>query len=377
MSKPVQAPQVEQVVRLWRNESAIDDALKSKDEDWDLEDEMNKGVTDPTDDEYAVEKQRTLRAYLQRQPVSGCFRWSCQYLTESKYLKRYLTGLDLDISVVDSCVTTLTLVNALVLTIPFSVLVDLGWEFWETLHTIMTDNGCEEWYDYYYTHTRNNQLMILYASIAGIVIAVAYFIFRPDFDERSIDIDSKLQLETLQSLLDFHVSGTPMTEEMIDRIINKQFYLRKVLADYKFKAWWIHGRHAVLAIFVLTASAVISLLSFSFILISIFMVREEDLCKFENTPISSAFLGASGLIAVYCIVRLNQTAKISDTDKSKLRKMSEYFSSGVKPEKEEEAPIGKNCCCFPEVQPERSTQAAAAAAAADADISKDPKIVPN
>ena len=143
--------------------------------------------------------------------MSAYPRWFCQYLTESKYLKRYLTGLDLELDVVDNCVNTLTLVNALVLTIPFGVLLDLGHSFWTELDVIMIEGGCEEWVNYYYFHTRNNLLMILYASIAAIVIATFYYVLRPDFTDRNIDSDQKKLVEDLFERWDFNHMRSPRT----------------------------------------------------------------------------------------------------------------------------------------------------------------------
>jgi hypothetical protein len=274
------------------------------------------------------------------------------------YLKRYLTGLDLDLEVVDNCVNTLTLVNALVLTIPFGVMVDLGGEFWSNLYTIMETYGCTEWYSYYYTHVRNNLLSTLYFSIAAIIIAVFYYILRPDFPQRAMDSDQKKLLETTQSLLDFHVKGTPMDERGIDKIVEKQFMMKKLVADYKFKAWWVHGRHSIFAIFLLTASAVTSLLALSFQMMGIYMVPNDELCNFENTPVITGFLGVSALVTLYCIIRLNQEAVIPDTDIKKLERIYEDFDLTEKEKKakkeaenkERKEKHGANCCCFPETR---------------------------
>jgi|MDTB01.1.fsa_nt_gb hypothetical protein len=214
-------------------------ARKETFDDWKWEDEAKKAVNHSEENL----KDRTFSGYMGRAPWTGVFRWGCQYLTENNYLKRYLTGMDLDLEVVDNCVNTLTLVNALVLTIPFSVMVDLGGEFWANLYIVMEEYGCTNWYNYYYTHVRNNLLSTLYFSIAAIIIAVFYYILRPDFPQRDLDSDQKKMLETMQSILDYHVKGTPMDEAGIDSLVNRQFTMKKCVADYKFKAWWVHGRH--------------------------------------------------------------------------------------------------------------------------------------
>lgn len=343
-----------QVIRLWRDNEALlnNEALNDKG-GYDYKEEMKKPVTESSNDD--EEDQRfgtTLDGFRRRYPGFSAYpRWFCQYLTESKYLKRYLTGLDLDVEVVDNCVNTLTLVNALVLTIPFGVLVDLGHGFWTELEEIMIDGGCEEWMNYYYFHTRNNILMVLYASIAAVIIATFYYVLRPDFNDRNIDSDQKKLVETMQSMLDFMVSGTPITEKQLDQVIDEQYTMKAKVAEYRFKAWWKNGRHAVLAIFILTSAAVISLLSFSFILISIFMVRREDLCEFNNTLVSSAFLCASGAITIYCIIRLNFDATISERDQGKLKRFADRIKAtaeGRELEKLPDPPKGENCCCFPE-----------------------------
>lgn len=339
-------------------QQAINLAIKKKEDndDWKWRDEASQKVNHNEENM----KDRSFSGYMERAKKNGCgwtgiFRWGCQYLTENMYLKRYLTGMDLDLEVVDNCVNTLTLVNALVLTIPFSVMVDLGGEFWSNLYTIMETYGCTEWYDYYYTHVRNNLLSTLYFSIAAIIIAVFYYILRPDFPQRGMDSDQKKMLETMQSLLDFHVKGTPMDENGIDTIVERQFTMKKLVADYKFKAWWVHGRHSIFAIFLLTASAVISLLALSFQMIGIYMVPNDELCTFKNTPVITGFLGVSALVTAYCIVRLNQEARITAEDMEKLEDIYEDFhltdeqkkAKAKKREKEKEK-HGDNCCCFPE-----------------------------
>lgn len=357
---------------------SIDDLLKVKEEsdDWDWKEEARKAINYSESDL----KDRTFAGYRSRNPLTAIPRWGCQYLTENVYLKRYLTGLDLDLQVVDTCVNTLTLVNALVLTIPFSVMVDLGGGFWSDLYDVMDHYDCLHWYNYYYTHVRNNLLSTLYFSIAAIMIAVFYYILRPDFPQRDLDSDQKKMLETMQSILDFHVSGRPMNEAGIDTIVDRQFKMRKHVADYKFKAWWVHGRHAILFIFLLTGSAVVSLLALSFQMVGIYMVPNNKLCDFTNTSVISGFLGIASIITIYCIIRLVQTAEISDTDMAKLEKLYEQAHMSKeeraaleKKEADEQEKLqsaGKNCCCFPE--PKK-----ASAKVTNDDMSKAKDIIPN
>jgi hypothetical protein len=97
-------------------------------------------------------------------------------------------------------------------------------------------------------------------------------------------------------------------------------------------------------------------------MIGIYMVPNDELCNFTNTPIITGFLGVSALVTFYCIIRLNQNAEISASDMAKLKRIYEEFHLSEEDKKrraaqEESAPHGANCCCFPDrkVQDETET----------------------
>ena len=219
---------------------------------------------------------------------------------------------------------------------------------------IMETFGCAEFYNYYYYHTRNNTLFIIYCSILGIIIAVFYYLLRPDFDDRNLVEDEKKMLETMQAILMFHLDGTRITDEDIDKIVGVQFKMKKEIANYRFKAWWKNGRTAVFIIFILTTASVVSLLAMSYTLTAVYLVQPENLCKFDNTPASSFFLTVLSLIMIYAVTRLNIDGEITKRDKEKLEALYYDTKSGSKQEQERlkekysTGEKGKNCCFFSE-----------------------------
>jgi hypothetical protein len=93
-------------------------------------------------------------------------------------IKRYYSGDGLEMEDADTVMNTLSMVNALLLTIPFSIINGLGNEFWDWLELSIAD--CE---DSQYHSTAENLVLPLYlavfCTILSLIIAVMYYFLRP------------------------------------------------------------------------------------------------------------------------------------------------------------------------------------------------------
>ena len=68
--------------------------------------------------------------------------------------------------------------NALVLTIPFSVMGSLGYEFWDWLEDTLDACGSNE-FDYLYRTVFSRLLACLTSSVIVLILAVLYYLLRP------------------------------------------------------------------------------------------------------------------------------------------------------------------------------------------------------
>ena len=67
-------------------------------------------------------------------------------------------GVDVTVEEVDEVINALVLVNALIVTIPFGVMPNVGFEYWDDISNILSDSKCEDVYEvkdvfHYYVRT--------------------------------------------------------------------------------------------------------------------------------------------------------------------------------------------------------------------------------
>ena len=100
------------------------------------------------------------------------------YRLKNSNILHYLYGDQLTVEETNDAVNALSLVNALVLTIPFGVIMGLNSDYWDWLQSL--DTSCM---NYSPEQTYDNVLNLLYAcaysSMMALIIALLYYIFRP------------------------------------------------------------------------------------------------------------------------------------------------------------------------------------------------------
>lgn len=136
--------------------------------------------------------------------------WS--YRFQRSNMKKMLNGADLRVEESDDAVNVLSLVNALVLTVPFSIISTLNNDFWQGFFSI-DFGGCDvetRSHDLIYRNTIDYIYGCAYSAMTSLIIAIIYYFLRPK---------------------------------------GKYFH-----------EWWSRGRWSLLLIFVGTAASIVSLL---------------------------------------------------------------------------------------------------------------------
>ena len=102
-------------------------------------------------------------------------------------LMKLVKGEDLSAEDADTAVNTLTLVCALILTIPFSVMGSIGRDFWEnsaaTALTCPQASRAPDFMRHSLTQALTTMHAMTYSSIGAIVLAVGYYLLRPKADD--------------------------------------------------------------------------------------------------------------------------------------------------------------------------------------------------
>jgi hypothetical protein len=92
---------------------------------------------------------------------------------------RYIYGIGLQLQIVDTFLNTLSLINALIVTIPFGVMSMYGYDFWDSLEQNMKAHGCGKRFDSVYDSVRSNINAVLCFSLIPLLITTMYYIVRP------------------------------------------------------------------------------------------------------------------------------------------------------------------------------------------------------
>jgi hypothetical protein len=100
------------------------------------------------------------------------------YRINNSNLKKYYLGRGLSIEEADEVVNSFALINALVLTIPFSILASYSDSFWDWLNE--NNNQCDgSSYQKVADLLLNTLYATAYASMTSLIIAILYYILRP------------------------------------------------------------------------------------------------------------------------------------------------------------------------------------------------------
>jgi hypothetical protein len=102
-----------------------------------------------------------------------------EYLRKST-LYTFWEGSTIGSHEIDSAMGTFTIVNAVVLEIPFNVIGNMNYTFWDWLESSLKDCGATSGlYSQIAAYTQNSMYVVVYSSICGIMISIFYFILRP------------------------------------------------------------------------------------------------------------------------------------------------------------------------------------------------------
>ena len=116
--------------------------------------------------------------------------WFCQNYCKKRWsrsnLRKFYFGLGLDVEEADGTVNTLTLVNALVLTIPYSLIGSLSMSYWDQLRSAF-DEQCGDTdhsaYNFTYLEIVSRLYGVVFSSVTSMCVACFYYILRPKDDE--------------------------------------------------------------------------------------------------------------------------------------------------------------------------------------------------
>ena len=164
-------------------------------------------------------------------PLISTMTWS-EYMKYKIFKKNsvidFYTGESLDKiggELLDEAVNAQALVCALVLTIPFGIIGNFNFQYYNDVQEISI--ACPQ-FNYKRVHTGflNELVFVIYSSVSGLVFSTLYYILRPS------DI----------------------------------------------KLWWKRGRYFYFLLFLFTSSSVISLLCLTSYLISFYSMASDDFC---------------------------------------------------------------------------------------------------
>ncbi len=228
---------------------------------------------------------------------------------------RYMYGIGLQLKIVDTFLNTLSLINALIVTIPFSVMSIYSYDFWDSLQQTMTAQGCGNRFDRIYNSIRGNINAVLCFALIPLLITALYYIARPsNFGEiaedetlvkitntgrllyqeegNEVDIDNQTDPVILQriqvavQMASLKSKTDPQTQDVTDEdriraiitsiVLEARTEQRKDRQNFYF--WWQRARIAILIAFATTIGSVMSLFSMAGQIMAYYAVRPTDVC---------------------------------------------------------------------------------------------------
>ena len=149
-------------------------------------------------------------------------------------LRDMFVGKDVVSEDVDSVVATLTLMNALIITIPYGLMGNLSKDFWDWVQTTLDACPTTKFkYSASFESFKNAFSSVIYSSIACLVMAMLYYLLRP-----------------------------------------KQVG--------KFRAWWKTARYVVIFLLCGTVTAVVSLIAISCWMFAWYVIPSNEYCDYSS-----------------------------------------------------------------------------------------------
>ena len=194
------------------------------------------------------ERSRTkLVAFIEKIPCVG--KIIAEKYSKSK-LVGFVEGRGVSCEDVDTLVNSITLVNALILTIPPSIITSMGYNSgtWDALEDAIADKCNVEgsellWYNSVYCPMWKCLVSSLICCVFGLVIAIAYYILRPTGKDSDDGEDDDDEDDADGAVGSTSTAATPAAgaASHVDSIPSKTKSKRS-----EFQTWWKHARFAVL-----------------------------------------------------------------------------------------------------------------------------------
>lgn len=148
-------------------------------------------------------------------------------------------------------INTFALVDALILTIPYGIITNIPFDFWDTLdseYALCDDNSHN--FDATFTDMNNSLSTCVYSTVLAMALSCFYYLLRPS-------------------------------------------------SEIVFKKWWTRGKYVVVACFALTVAGVTAVLRVFMNFIHYFSIPTDGLCneKYNDFANYSAYLGAAVLVS--------------------------------------------------------------------------------
>jgi hypothetical protein len=172
-------------------------------------------------------------------------------------LKDMFIGKDVTAEDVDNIVNTLTLMNALILTIPYGIMASAGYDYWDWVEETLAACEVTE-----YTYEQNFNIFgtafygVVYCTIAVLLMAMVYYLLRPRTDK-------------------------------------------------KFRKWWKFARYVILMMLLGTIISCVGLVGITAWLFSWYMIPTSKFCTYSaqgNSIVGIIFIGVSFLIACFLML---------------------------------------------------------------------------
>jgi hypothetical protein len=168
-------------------------------------------------------------------------------------LKDMFIGKDITSGDVDNVVNTLTLMNALILTIPYGIMSSAGYDYWDwventlaacpkTIYSVPQD----------FRQFGNAFNSVIYSTISVLLCAMAYYLLRPK-------------------------------------------------ADKKFRKWWKFARYVILIMLLGTSTSCVSLVACSTWMFSWYMIPTSKLCTYSAWGTGAAVTGVAVIAVTFMI----------------------------------------------------------------------------
>jgi hypothetical protein len=168
---------------------------------------------------------------------------------------RYYYGKNLELSEADNIVNIFTLVSALAIAIPFSIASSLGQGFWDWLAPIIATCAEPPYYDDVHELFINLLYMNVYSSLTAIVVAICYYMLRPQDPENFI-------------------------------------------------LWWKTGKYPVIVIFLCTTISVVAMMTLFGVISGFYTVDSSRLCEWTATRNAPKYKGAVAIMLIVLVLSI-------------------------------------------------------------------------